>query len=41
MKGDEKRGIEAGFAAYLTKPIDILALCSVVDRLIRETANPR
>jgi PAS domain S-box-containing protein len=41
MKGDEKRGIEAGFAAYLTKPIDILALCSVVDGLIRETENPR
>jgi PAS domain S-box-containing protein len=41
MKGDEKRGIEAGFAAYLTKPIDIPALCAVVDRLIRESANPR
>jgi PAS domain S-box-containing protein len=41
MKGDEKRGIEAGFAAYLTKPIDIPALCAVVDQLIRESENPR
>jgi PAS domain S-box-containing protein len=41
MKGDEKRGIEAGFAAYLTKPIDIPALCAVVDRLIRDSENPR
>jgi PAS domain S-box-containing protein len=41
MKGDEKRGLEAGFAAYLTKPIDIPALCAVVDRLSRESENPR
>jgi PAS domain S-box-containing protein len=41
MKGDHKRGIEAGFAAYLTKPIDIPSLCKVVDRLILETANAR
>jgi CheY-like chemotaxis protein len=41
MKGDEKRGIEAGFAAYLTKPIDIPTLFRVVDRLLHETANAR
>ncbi len=41
MKGDEKRGLDAGFAAYLTKPIDIPALFRVVDRLIQQTANVR
>ncbi len=39
MKGEEKRGLDAGFAAYLTKPIDIPSLCRVVDRLIAETAE--
>jgi PAS domain S-box-containing protein len=34
MKGDEERGLKAGFAAYLTKPIDISALFKVVDMLI-------
>jgi PAS domain S-box-containing protein len=33
MKGDEKRGLKAGFDAYLTKPIDIPALFRVVDKL--------
>jgi CheY-like chemotaxis protein len=41
MKGDEKRGLGAGFAAYLTKPIDIPTLFRVVDRLIHETADAR
>jgi PAS domain S-box-containing protein len=36
MKGDEKRGLEAGFAAYLTKPIDIPTLFRAVDGLLRE-----
>jgi PAS domain S-box-containing protein len=39
MKGDEKRGLAAGFAAYLTKPIDIPSLFRVIDRLIIETAD--
>jgi signal transduction histidine kinase/CheY-like chemotaxis protein len=34
MKGDEKRGLEAGFAAYLSKPIDIPLLFRTLDRLI-------
>jgi len=33
MKGDEKRGLRAGFDAYITKPIDIPVLFRVVDRL--------
>jgi PAS domain S-box-containing protein len=37
MKGDEKRGLEAGFVAYLTKPIDIPTLFRAVDGLLRET----
>jgi hypothetical protein len=41
MKGDEKRGLAAGFAAYLTKPIDIPSLFKVVDRLALETAGAR
>ncbi len=41
MKGDEKRGLEAGFAAYLTKPIDIPSLFRAVDKLIFETGEPR
>lgn len=36
MKGDEKRGLKAGFAAYLTKPIDIPSLFRAVDRLTLE-----
>ena len=34
MKGDEQRGLDAGFAAYLAKPIDIPLLFKTVDRLI-------
>ncbi len=34
MKGDEERGRKAGFADYLTKPIDIAALFRIVDKLI-------
>ena len=33
MKGDEKRGLKAGFDAYITKPIDIPMLFSVIDKL--------
>lgn len=36
MKGDEKRGLEAGFAAYLTKPLDIPALFRTIDQLTME-----
>jgi PAS domain S-box-containing protein len=41
MKGDEKRGLSAGFTAYLTKPIDIPSLFRVVDRLLFETVDER
>jgi len=40
MKGDEKRGLDAGFAAYLTKPIDIPSLFRVVETLILEDRGP-
>ncbi|MBW8328975.1 MAG: PAS domain-containing protein [Thiobacillus sp.] len=40
MKGDEKRGLKAGFDAYVTKPIDIPALFRVVDALALGTCNP-
>jgi PAS domain S-box-containing protein len=39
MKGDEKRGLDAGFAAYITKPIDIPSLFRVVDALILEAQD--
>ncbi|WP_324781118.1 PAS domain-containing protein [Thiobacillus sedimenti] len=34
MKGEEKRGLEAGFDAYVTKPIDIPTLFNVIDTLV-------
>ena len=37
MKGDEERGLKAGFAAYLTKPIDIPSLFRVMDTLITKS----
>ncbi|KAB2314570.1 PAS domain-containing protein [Betaproteobacteria bacterium SCN2] len=40
MKGDEERGLKAGFAAYLTKPIDIPTLFSVIGKLIPDTQRP-
>ena len=40
MKGDEKRGLAAGFAAYLTKPLDIPTLLRTADRLIPKTGDP-
>jgi PAS domain S-box-containing protein len=39
MKGDEERGLRAGFAAYLAKPIDIRSLFSVIDSLLPETGG--
>jgi PAS domain S-box-containing protein len=39
MKGDEKRGLGAGFSAYLTKPIDIPSLFKAVDSLIMGTGG--
>lgn len=34
MKGDRERGLEEGFADYLTKPLDIRQLMVVLDRLL-------
>jgi CheY-like chemotaxis protein len=39
MKGDEARGLEAGFAAYFTKPLVIPVFLAALDRAI-ERANP-
>lgn len=35
MAGDELRALEAGFAAYITKPIHTRQLPEVVDRVLR------
>ncbi len=40
MKGDVERGLKAGFAAYLTKPIDIPAMFKVIDTLIPGARPP-
>lgn len=34
MKGDRDRGLDAGFADYLTKPLDILKLLGALDKLL-------
>jgi PAS domain S-box-containing protein len=34
MKGDRERGLQAGFADYLTKPLDIRQLMQVLDKLL-------
>lgn len=34
MKGDLERGLEAGFSAYVTKPIDIPAFYALLDDLL-------
>lgn len=34
MKGDLERGLEAGFSAYVTKPIDIPAFYALLDELL-------
>ena len=35
MKGDREQGLKAGFADYLTKPLDIMQLLDVLDRLLK------
>jgi len=32
---DKQRGLQAGFAAYLTKPVDVEAFITVIERLLR------
>jgi CheY-like chemotaxis protein len=38
MKGDEERGLAAGFDAYLTKPLAISALFATLDRVLEKAA---
>ena len=38
MKGDEERGLAAGFIAYLVKPIDIPSLFQCLDRVMNKSA---
>jgi two-component system cell cycle response regulator DivK len=42
MAGDRERALEAGFDAYLTKPIDVVAFGPTVEALLRSpgTAGP-
>jgi CheY-like chemotaxis protein len=40
MRGDEARAAEAGFDAYLTKPIDRGALYETIERLLKREAPP-
>jgi PAS domain S-box-containing protein len=35
MKGDREKGLKAGFADYLTKPLDIVQLLVVLDSLLK------
>lgn len=39
MKGDEERGLNAGFAAYLSKPLDIRRLFTRIDALLAPRAD--
>lgn len=34
MKGEEARGIEAGFAAYVTKPLDVKQFLALIDEMV-------
>jgi CheY-like chemotaxis protein len=35
MKGDREHGMEAGFADYLTKPLDVLKLLGLLGDLLK------
>lgn len=37
MKGDAQKGLDAGFVAYLTKPLDISSLLSTLDKVLAAT----
>jgi CheY-like chemotaxis protein len=39
MKGDRERFLEAGFDAYLSKPVDIDALLGTVEQQFRRDAR--
>jgi two-component system cell cycle response regulator DivK len=41
MKGDRERFIEAGFAGYLSKPVDIDELLATVEQHCRRGGRPR
>jgi CheY-like chemotaxis protein len=35
MKGERERGLAAGFAEYLTKPLDIIQLLDLLSKLLQ------
>jgi CheY-like chemotaxis protein len=37
MKGDQEKGLEAGFTEYLTKPVSIVTLRQTVARFLNQT----
>jgi CheY-like chemotaxis protein len=36
MKGDQEKGLEAGFTEYLTKPVSIVTLRQTVARFLKQ-----
>lgn len=39
MKGDEERGLDAGFFEYLTKPLDVMRLLALLDEVLVAAAD--
>ena len=40
MRGDKEKALKAGFCAYITKPIDAMALQKDVEQILKESAEP-
>jgi CheY-like chemotaxis protein len=40
MRGDKEKALDAGFDAYVTKPIDAVGIRETVERLLSVAGNP-